>query len=409
MPRIVVFSSLFPSAEAPTAGLFIRERMFRVSKHLPLVVVAPQVWSPFDGIIRFFRKGFRPQARAHEIVDGVPIYRPRVFSVPAVFKRWDGWLMARGSRAVMRRLCAEFHPDLLDAHFLYPDGYAASLLAADFNLPLTITLRGSKDESLIGTDREPMLRLAMDRATHLFAVSEALKVDVAMRLGQPQGKVTVIGNGVDVSKFTPVDRLEARRRLGIDADTRVLISVGNLVEGKGFHRIIPLLPALRRRFSKIVYLVVGGAGLQADMLPALRRLAVEHGVTDVVRFLGVQPQADLKWLYGAADVFALATAHEGWANVFLEAMACGLPVVTTRVGGNAQIVCRAELGILVEYWNPIAFGEALAQALEREWDRQQLLAYAAANSWDERIERLIAEFVRHAASCGLQTARRSEP
>jgi len=396
-PRIVVFSSLFPSAVAPTAGVFIRERMFRVAKHLPLVVVAPQAWSPIDWVIRLFRNGFRRPAATYELMDGVPVYRPRVLSVPGILKRWDGWLMARGSRSVMRRVCSEFHPTLLDAHFLYPDGYAASLLADEFNLPLTITMRGSKDQLLLGSDREPMLRKAMDRAAHLFSVSDALKADVAIRLGQPPEKVTVIGNGVDVSKFEPVDQAAARRKLGIDTDARVLIGVGNRIEGKGFHRVIPLLPALRDRFPKLVYLIVGGSGSQSDMFPVLQRLAAEHGVNDVVRFCGVQPQEDLKWFYGAADVFALATAHEGWANVFLEAMACGLPVVTTRVGGNAQVVCRPELGTLVDYWNPDVFLEALADALQRNWPRKQILEYAAANGWDGKIACLVRELARHSS------------
>lgn len=404
-PRIVVFSSLFPSAVAPTAGVFIRERMFRVAKRLPLAVVAPQAWSPVDWVIRLFRKGFRRPAATYELMDGIPVYRPRVLSVPGILKRWDGWLMARGSRRVMRRVCSEFHPTLLDAHFLYPDGYAASLLASEFSLPLTITLRGSKDLGLLGTDREPMLRAAMDRAKHLFAVSDALKSDVAIRLGQPPEKVTVVGNGVDLAKFEAVERGAARQRLGIAVDATVLIGVGNRVEGKGFHRVIPLLPALRRRFPTLKYLIVGGAGSQADMLPVLKQLAAEHGVSDIVRFCGVQPQEDLKWFYSAADVFALATAHEGWANVFLEAMACGLPVVTTRVGGNTQVVCRPELGTLVDYWNPDVFLEALADALQRSWPRKQILEYAAANGWDGKIACLVKELVRHSSPLMAEEAR----
>ncbi len=408
-PRIVVFSSLFPSAEAPTAGVFIRERMFRVAKHLPLVVVAPQAWSPVDWVIRLFRKGFRRPAATYELMNGIPVYRPRVLSIPGILKRWDGWLMARGSRALMRSICFEFKPNLIDAHFLYPDGYAASLLATEFGVPLTITLRGSKDEWLIGTNREQMLRDAMNRATHLFAVSDSLKNDVAVALGQAPEKVTVVGNGVDLSKYEPVDQVEARARLGIDRDAQVLIGVGYRIDRKGFHRVIPLLPALRKRFPKLIYLVVGGAANQGDMLPELKRLAAEHDVTDIIRFCGSQPSEDLKWFYGAANVFALATAHEGWANVFLEAMACGLPVVTTRVGGNAEVVCRQGLGTLVDYWDPLAFEAALAQAFEKEWDRAAIIAYAAANSWDQRLELLLHELTILVRSEGPAPTQPSAP
>ncbi len=391
-PRILVFSSLFPSAEAPTAGVFIRERMFRVAKHLPLVVVAPQAWSPFDWIIRRFRKGYRAQAPGHEVMDGVPVNRPRVLSFPGIFKRWDGWLMARGCRSLMRQLQAEFQPDVIDAHFLYPDGYAASLLAAEFDLPLTITIRGSKDEWLIGTDREPMLRAAMQSATRLIAVSQALKDSVAVKLGIDAAKVAVIGNGVDLDKFHPVGKLEARRRLGVEPDATVLIGVGNLIPTKGFHRIIPLLPSLRSEHAGLVYLIVGDSATHSDMRLTLEALAREHGVEDVVRFCGRQPHDELKWYYGAADLFAQATEFEGWSNVFLEAMGCGLPVITTRVGGNAEVVAEPAVGELVDYWNPAAFGEAISRALSREWDREEIIAYARSNTWDHKINRLTALF-----------------
>ena len=391
-PRIVVFSSLFPSAVAPTAGVFIRERMFRVAQLLPLVVVAPQAWSPFDWLIRFFRKSYRAQTSGYEVMDGVPVHRPRVLSFPGIFKRWDGWLMARGCRGVMRRLQAEFRPDLIDAHFLYPDGYAASLLAREFDLPLTITIRGSKDEWLIGTDREPKLREAMQAATGLIAVSEALKNNVAVALGVDAAKVAVIGNGVDLDKFHPVDKLEARRRLGIAPDAKVLIGVGNLIPTKGFHRIIPLLPSLRLAHPSLVYLIVGDSATHSDMRQRLEDLAREHGVEDVVRFCGRQPHEELKWYYGAADLFAQATEFEGWSNVFLEAMGCGVPVVTTRVGGNAEVVADPVVGELVEFWNPAAFGEATMRGLSRDWDREAIIAYATLNTWDHKIDRLVALF-----------------
>jgi glycosyltransferase involved in cell wall biosynthesis len=387
-PRVVVFSSLFPSAQAPTAGTFIRERMFRVAKQVPLVVIAPQAWSPFDGLVRLVRKSFRPMAAEVEVMDGVQVYRPRFFSMPGLFKRYDGWFMAHGASKVFKQVCREFKPTLVDAHFLFPDGYAASRLAKQAGLPLTITIRGSKDEWLIGTDREPFLKRALQAASHLIAVSDALKRDVAMRLGIEARKVTVIGNGVDLSKFQRVDRAQARAKLGLPDDAKVLISVGGLIERKGFHRIIPLLPALRQQWPTLRYLIVGGGTTQADMTDALKTLARQHGVDDIVQFCGAQVPAELKWYYGAADVFALATAHEGWANVFLEAMACGLPVITTQVGGNAEVVANPSLGTLVPFFDDNAFQQALHDALSRSWDRDAIVAYAQSNTWDQRIDQV---------------------
>lgn len=391
-PRLIVYSSLFPSAAAPTAGTFIRERMFRVGRRIPVVVVAPQAWSPFDGLIRRFRRSFRPMAAAYEIMDGVEIHRPRFLSLPGIGKRLDGWLMAWCTERRVRRIHKKFRATAIDAHFLYPDGWAAARIARRLGLPATITLRGSKDEWLIGTSRERFLVEAMRRATHLFAVSQALKDNVALRLGVDAAKVTVVGNGVDAEKFAPVERAEARRRLEIEADAPVLIGVGNLVPGKGFQRVIALLARLRARHPGLRYLIVGGGATHADLRPALEAQAAALGVSDVVRFCGRRPQEDLRWYYGAADVFALATEFEGWANVFLEAMACGLPVISTRVGGNAEVVREPDTGELVDWWDADAFVDAIDRALTREWDRDAIVAYARANSWTARVDELVRRF-----------------
>lgn len=403
-PRLIVYSSLFPSVAAPTAGTFIRERMFRVARRVPIVVVAPQAWSPFDVLIRLFRPGFRPMAITHEQMDGIDVYRPRWLSLPGIGKRFDGWLMALCTEACVRRVQRRFLATAIDAHFLYPDGWAATRIAQRLGLPVTITIRGSKDEWLIGTSREKGLREAMARATKLFAVSQALARNVAYALGVAPGKVEVIGNGVDAERFAPVDRVEARRRLGIAVDAPVLIGVGNLIPSKGFHRVIALLPWLRERYPDLVYLIVGAGATQGDMRNLLEAQARECGVADAVRFCGRQLPNALRWFYGAADVFVLATEFEGWANVFLEAMACGLPVVSTRVGGNAEVVMEPATGELVEWWDAQAFADAIDRALARDWDRAAILAYARSQTWNERVERLVAEFARIGACAPAGTS-----
>ena len=153
----------------------------RVGEQVPVVIVAPQAWSPFDWLIRLIRKSFRPQAAVFERLGDVEVHRPRVLSIPGVMKHWDGAFMARGSRSTVRRLAQSFRPTVIDAHFVYPDGYAASLLALDVDLPLTITLRGTKDLRLLGTDREPLMKFALDAASRVFSVSDSLTTDLGAR------------------------------------------------------------------------------------------------------------------------------------------------------------------------------------------------------------------------------------
>lgn len=389
--RLVVFSSLFPHPGQPNAGLFVRERMFRVGDKSSLVVVAPVPWFPLQGLVRLWRPHFRPAAPRMELQSGVRVFHPRFLSVPGYLKWLDGLFMALAALGVMRRLHREFRFDVIDSHFAYPDGYAATLLGKWLRVPVTITVRGTEVPLARTRLRRRLMQVALRRASHVFAVANAL-AEHAKRLGAPVDKVSVVPNGIDIVKFHPVDRNVVRRQLNIDGDARVLVSVGGLTERKGFHRVIEVLPELLAQFPDLIYLVVGGACAEGDWRGRLEYLASELGVNSAVRFLGPIPPDQLKDPLSAADVFVLPTRNEGWANVFLEAMACGLPVVTTDVGGNQEVVADASLGTIVPFGDAFALRGALVAALERQWDRDRILRYAHENAWDMRIPALRERF-----------------
>lgn len=399
-PRVVVLTTLFPHAGQPTTGLFIRERMFRVARLLPLTVVAPVPWFPFQALLRRWKPHFRPPAPAVDMQEGIEVQRPRFLSVPGAFKWLDGWFMAVSCLPTLLRLKRGFGCNVVDAHFAYPEGYAATLLGRWLHIPVSITMRGT--EVPLARDprrRRPMIK-ALRRATRIFAVSDSLKRH-AVSLGVAGDKILVVANGVDTAKFHRLDRRAARQRLGLPLDAPVLASVGALVERKGFHRVLECLPALRRRFPGLRYLVVGGAGPEGDWTAQLRQSVSDLGLQDCVVFLGTLAPEELNVPLSAADLFVLATRNEGWANVFLEAMACGLPVVTTDVGGNAEVVANANLGMLVPFGDPDRLAQAIGDALVRDWDRDAIVAYAESNSWERCVRTLAEEFaaiaVRHAA------------
>ncbi|WP_306566490.1 glycosyltransferase [Aquabacterium sp.] len=390
-PALLVYSSLFPSPVQPNAGVFVRERMFRVGAHLPIVVVAPTPWFPFQSVLRMFRPHFRQMPPAHQQQDGVDVLYPRYFSIPGVFKQWDGLFMALSTYAMVKRLHQAGRVDIIDAHFAYPDGYAATLLGRWLKVPVAITLRGTearhaRTPALVGP-----LKKALQGATRLIAVSAELR-RVAVQLGADPARALVVGNGVDISKFQPHPKDEARAKLGIAPKARVLISVGGLVERKGFHRVIPLLPELLKTYPDLVYLIVGGASAEGDNRAELEKMVADLGLGAHVRFLGPKPHEELAAVLSSADVFVLATRAEGWANVFLEAMACGLPVVTTDVGGNREVVCRPELGEVVPFGDAQALSKALQAALKAQWNAERIRQYAQENAWPHRVQVLLDVF-----------------
>ena len=391
MPRVVVFSSLFPSSVAPNAGLFIRERMFRVGRALPIEVVSPVPWFPLQSLLRLWRAAFRKMPPRVEYQQGVTVHYPRFLSAPGFFKNFDGLSMAIASFFTLRKIKRQRGLDVLDAHFAYPDGYAATRLGRWLGVPVTITLRGTEARLVKAPRFRRLVVEAVESADRVFCVAAALR-ETALAAGVSRQDLRVVGNGVDTDRFAPIDRQLAREKLGLNMTDPVLVSVGGLVERKGFHRVIEVLPELLTAIPNLRFLIVGGGGGEGDWEGRLKRQAHTLGLTEHVHFLGpVRPDA-LHVPLSAADVFVLATRNEGWANVFLEAMACGLPVITTNVGGNAEVVCRPELGRIVEFGCPKALSQALRSAFEFPWDARAIRNYALENQWDRRVEVLVSEF-----------------
>ena len=388
-PRILVFSSLFPSPAQPGAGLFIRERMFRVARRLPLSVVSPRPSSPLDGLIRLKRPHYRPPVPRQEQQQGIEVRFPRFPSLPGIGRQFDGDMMAIGCLPLLQKMRDRF--DIIDAHFAYPDGYAATKLGRGLDKPVSITLRGTEPKYARDPKKRKAMQQAFNDATHIFCVAGSL-AKLAAELGADERKLEVIGNGVDTDRFRPLDRAEQRARLGIPPDAPVLVSVGGLVERKGFHRVIEQLPRLIRRYPGLIFLIIGGSNPEGDYRPKLDAQIAELGIEEHVRFLGQIAPDYLAGPLSAADVFTLATSNEGWANVFLEAMACGLPVVTTDVGGNPEVVEHAGLGSIVPFGDGAALQRALDDALLRDWDRAAIRAHAEANTWDGRVDLLETAF-----------------
>jgi len=390
-PKLVVLSTLFPHSGQPNAGVFIRERMFRVGKKLPITVVAPVPWFPFQGLVRLIRPHFRPDAPLYEQQKGVEIFYPRFLSVPGLFKSLDGFFMAIGCRHIMKKLKDQKRFNIIDAHFGYPDGYAATLLGKWLSVPVCITMRGTEVPHASLVSRRVRLIRALRNASRIFSVSESLRQH-AISLGIDGDKITVVGNGVDTQRFYPVDKTEARKAFALPLDAKVMITVGGLVERKGFHRVIEIMPALMKKIPDLHYLIIGGASAEGDWTEKLKGMVQEAGLEQRVHFLGTMSSDKLKQPLSSADVFVLSTRNEGWANVILEAMACGVPVIASDVGGNAEVVANETVGTIVPFGDSDRLKTALEQALTREWNTKEIINYARDNSWDKRVAMLEQAF-----------------
>lgn len=372
--KILTFTSLYPNDTQPRHGIFVEQRLRQLaaSGRVELRVVAPVPWFPWRHP-RFGRYARYACAARDEVRHGLSVSHPRYPSIPKIGMTLAPFLLAAATAPTLRRIIQEGYDfDLIDAHYFYPDGVAAVMLGRRLGRPVIVTARGS-DINLIARHRAPaaLIRWAARHAAGLVTVSQALKESL-VALGVSADKVTVLRNGVDLKLFDPVEREAERRHLGLANAT--LISVGNLVEGKGHDVVIKALTQLPR-----TTLLVAGEGPQER---ALKTLAQTLGVVERVRFLGNVTQQELCRYYTAADVLVLASAREGWPNVLLEAMACGTPVIASRVGGIPEIVAAGGPGILVNDRTPEAIVAAVRALFADPPDRTRTRRYAEEFSWD---------------------------
>jgi glycosyltransferase involved in cell wall biosynthesis len=243
---------------------------------------------------------------------------------------------------------------------------------------------------------------AIRRAARVIAVADNL-AERALAGGVSPARLEIIANGVDADRFRPIDRDAARRALGIEQSGPLVLSVGHLSPRKGFQRVIAALPCILCAYPDAIVAIVGGPGAEGNNGSELRRKAADLGVAHRVIFVGpVPPERVALWL-GAADVLALASAFEGCPNVVLEAMACGRPVVATRVG-HVDAMVPSFAGVLFgASESDDALAQALLAALARSWDAQRIRDHASALSWESVAQRVAAQWrlaVSEAASCG---------
>ena len=314
-----------------------------------------------------------------ERIDGLQTIHPRYLVTPKLGMNFYGDWMARGAWETVKRLHAEQPIELIDAHYVYPDGYAATILGQRLDVPVFITARGT-DINLFS--RMPLIRPkiinALNRAAGIIAVSQSLKTRM-VELGVPAEKIAVIRNGIDRQMFSPRDREEARKRLGLDPEDRILLTVAALVPVKGIDRLIDAMAVLiqndedKRRLK----LIVIGEGLERS---ALESQISNLKLRDCVRLIGAKPQSELADWYSAADLFCLASHREGCPNVVIEALACGLPVLATDVGGIAELLAL-ESGRVVSYKGARNFTEAVEKALAAKWNRDVIANSPAVRSW----------------------------
>ncbi|THG38675.1 glycosyltransferase [Sphingomonas olei] len=371
MLRVLTLSSLFPDETRPNFGVFVERQTLGLAaaEDVTVRVVAPVGLPPWP--LRRHRHYRAPASLPRaETWKGLHVVRPRFTTWPGTKGRFHVAALIRALAPLLDDMRRDFPFDVIDASFFFPDGPAALAMGRRYDVPVSIKARGA-DIPFWGT--QPATRASVlaagQGADGLLAVSGAMRDDM-VALGMPGDRIRVHHTGVDLERFAPVDRAAAKASIGVDGP--LIISVGALIPRKGHDIVVEAMQHVPG-----ATLLIAGSGPEHA---ALEEVARHAGVAARVRLLGSVPHADLPALIAAADVMALASSSEGLANAWVEALACGTPIVITAAGGAGEVVTDASAGRIVAR-TPAAFAEGINDLLAASMPVDEVREHAARFTW----------------------------
>lgn len=382
---IVSICRALPGPDDLSGGIFVLRRLAAMAKSASVTILQPIPYFPLIAPLR-------PWAKLPDhVAEDLRIRHSPMFYVPKFLKSLDGYWLYRSVMWQLTEIQKSQGLDLVDAHFGYPDGVGALLAARRLGVPCFVTLRGFEAEYIHQPIVGQQIRYLLRNADGCICVARFLK-DLALEHGASPEKTTVVHNAIDGAQFYPGDRSAARRALGLPENVPIVISVGHLISRKRHHIMLSAFRELLDAHPKARLLIVGAESFEPDYPRRLRNQVKRLGIQDCIEFLGNVPSHRVADYLRAADLFALGTQREGCCNAVLEALACGLPVVTTPVGDNTWFVKDGENGFIVPVDDSVAMTHALSAALDRrDWDRERIAAELGVGNWD-RVARDVLGF-----------------
>lgn len=386
MKHIVLYSTHFPTPTEPSRDIFTAQLADALALRYRVSVIRPIPWFPDWPVMRDF-----PACRPYVGIPStgtraeVRIYYPRYAVIPKMPLSFQVAAQVFSVKALVHRIHRSDPISAVNAHWLFPDGVAAARMCERLGIPFMLTALGSDvNVSAEVPSRRAQMAEALQSAGAASAVSRAL-CEKLINIGAPTSRTHYLPNGVNKSQFfpaSPEERAQVCARLGLNSAERYVVFVGRLHPVKGLDVLLEALGILHcdsRLDFKVC--IVGGGELFAELNTGIQ----DRGLASVVRLTGAIAHREVRDWLRIASVFCLPSRMEGMPNVVLEALACGVPVVASRVGAIPDVV-QAETGILVPPGDPIALANALRAAMEQHWNSQLIEEKSGLPDWSEIAE-----------------------
>jgi peptidoglycan/xylan/chitin deacetylase (PgdA/CDA1 family)/glycosyltransferase involved in cell wall biosynthesis len=378
--KILLVTTDFPNPYNRTNAVFNLHLAQALARRHEVRVIAPIPW--VEEWLAQRRGEPALSAERRRVAGGVEVYHPRYYYPPRVLRTRYASFYWWSVRRTVKRLLEGFCPDVVLGYWAHPDGEVAARVAR-----LAGAAAGAAGAARRSRPRSPpprrrrCVQKALRAADAVLTVNQDLKTRT-VELGVAPENVHVWRQGVDTALFSPGDRVEARRRLGLPADRRALLWVGRMVPVKGLDVLLSACAGLRKSGPPFHLYLVGEGPLRKTLEADCAAL----GLSNVVSFVGPRLHDELPDWYRAADLTVLPSRSEGLPNVLRESLACGTPFVASRVGGIPEIA-EEPWGRLVPPEQPEALAASIAQALT-----EGTTAPSRSCGWDESAEALVDVF-----------------
>jgi teichuronic acid biosynthesis glycosyltransferase TuaC len=364
MLKVLLVTNLYPNKFEPTRGIFTEQIVKCLRKRHEVEVVSPLPWLP-----NFVSKIIKNHKILPKVClyNNVKVYHPKYVVIPKVGRWLYGLLFFIGIFNTLRKIKKSYNPDVINVHWMYPDGFGTVLAARILGIPVvTHSLGCDINESATYPSRRFFIRLALKWADFNISVSEELRKKI-IQIGSPPNLTATIMNGVNKELFKSKDKIQLRQSLFLPENKTLFLYAGNFNIEKGLEVLICAFSKVHKKYTNALLVVLGSGPLEKQVY----QLVSELGIAKKIVFVGRVTHDKVPDYLAAADFLCLPSLREGCPNIVLEALSTGIPVLSSKVGAVPEMLSSQQhiLGLMAEPNSVEDFANIIEQSMSIDWQR----------------------------------------
>ena len=377
LKSILLISNLYPNYKEPTRGLFIKQLAESLSKKALVTVIAPLPFNPLEYL------GQKSRVPPIEKIGNITVYHPRYIVIPKMLRFLTGYFFYFGIKNLVSQLRRDGKADVISAHWIYPDGFASTLIAKKLGCPIALHALGCDiNEYTKYKLRKRLIKKALAHSDVNIVKSQRLKTSI-VNLGIDSNKTHVIHNGINKDIFVKTPSVDARQRLCLSLHKKYCLFIGNFQIEKGLEYLIKASALIKD--DNLHFLIVGSGPLETEVKNLVSKLNLEKNYT----FLGRIEHSSIPLYMSASNLLCLPSLREGCPNVVLESLSCGTPVVASDVGAVPDIITNDSFGIIVRPKEPNDLANGIIKGLNIDKNGMPDFDWY---SWEENSDRILKLF-----------------